>query len=202
MGIAAADAPLFPFPALRAFKVDGHLHRTGWSEPPLRRLVQLLSHAPLLHLDCMHATLQLLHLLQPLTQLRTLRTLATMFGLRETVREVGTRTSGAVLPASYHRFFRTNTRYTMGGSSEPGALCSGQAELQRCLLGALVDDETADAVSDEQLAAQGELGWGSECRNILVRERRFDGMDGREAFMAAMQRRNAELQVQAVPVTS
>ena len=182
--LTTTPLPLPPFPALRAFSVSGHIH-PSWPEPALLRMVQLLRHAPLLDLNMMHAPMDLLHHLAPLTELRSLRTpWTTLDGLRN---------MGSEQADNYIHYFLPTTRFTIGGS-DIRALHGGQGELRRRVLGALIDDE-ADEVSDEQLAAKAQVGRGADCRHLFVRERLFDGMDGREAFMAALQRRNAQMTV-------
>jgi hypothetical protein len=117
-----------------------------------------------------------LHHLAPLLQLRSLRTEASFRSLETTAESLA--------------FFYCTPASSMHWPSGQ-RLTGGRAELERRLVGQLIDDEEA-AVSDAALSAQAE--WASfsvPWRSVFVKERLFDGRDGREAFMDWLQRRNA-----------
>ena len=170
------------FPGLIYLKVDGHL--PSWSGPALQQLVQLLRHAPLLYLDLVHAPLQQLHHLSSLSHLRSLLTSAS---------EVGMHDMGGDMPPELHQYFRAAA--SIDGQD---GWYGGWAEMQRRLLANLIDVEAA-AVTDEELSIRAERGLTSQSRHMFVRERSFHGMDGRDAYMQALQTRNAQPPEQQPP---
>ena len=134
-------------PALTYLKVDGHLR--SWSGAALQLLVQLLCHAPLLHLDLVHAPLHQLHHLSTLVHLRSLLTSASVVGMHN---------MGEDMPSELHSCLRTASVDSQGWHGD-------WADMQRRLSCDHINVETM-AVTDELLTVRADRGLISVSSNI------------------------------------
>ena len=144
------------FTALQSLTIIPHsLWRFGWTAAAMRYIVSQMRHSPLRHLRVPDATIHLLHWL---TQLRSLHAYIPRPHSDD--------------PPPYARFFQPCKLHM------PDHQCIGRDELRRQVLGCREPIEDEGAVSDEQLASTRPL-----IVRHFVRERLFDGRDGREVFM-------------------
>ena len=157
--IAPTDSHSRPFGELRSLTM--FLRQPSWTAACMRYVVSKFCHAPLRQLQIPQAPLELLHWLSPLSHLRILQAAMPFRRLN---------------PPPYARFFQLYNPHA--GDRQ----CVGREELQRQLLGGREPIENESAMSDEQLEANTRL----QFMRHFVRERLFDGRDGREAFMHMM----------------
>ena len=145
------------------------------SEPTMRELAALLAHSPLRYLDAAGAPLLSMHRFASLSQLRSVRCQQSHVPLSQPSHVYVP--ADSLLPRSLHRYF-----VAQPAPPQPAT----RDQMDKMLLTAeLIDDERP--VADWQLDDEAHgTAWAPACQRF-VRERRFEaGMDGREAFMAAV----------------